>query len=134
MKSHHQPRPTKTRAAIDRCLYDLYYHLYDGPRRQLNHLMKHHSLAWSIIEDLRTLHMIESVGTGKGQKHRWVGPYPNLHLGNAIEKLREERNERNKKPTLEQEAEQERQIDELLDLRNKIDAKLRNLGGQSRLF
>jgi len=134
MKPENQPRPTKTRAAIDRFLHDLYYQLYDGPRRNVTAILEHHRLDFSIIQDLRTLHVLESVGTKRGQKHRWVGTYPSPALGDAIEKLREERRRERQQREQQELISEEQAVDELLDLRNQIDRKLAELGRQSRLF
>lgn len=133
MKNPH-PRPTKTRAAIDRFLYDLYYQLYDGPRRNVTAILEHHHLDFSIIQDLRQLGALESVGTKRGQKHRWVGPYPTAQLGDDIEALREERRLKRRAQEQREQVSQDSHVDQLLDLRNRIDRKLAELGGQSRLF
>lgn len=134
MSNQKHKRPTKTRAAIDRFLYDLYYQLYDGPRRKVTEILKRHRLHYAIIEDLRKLGAIESTGTGKGQRHRWVGPYPSIELGDKIELLREERRLERIQREKQDQQDESTQVDQLLDLRNQIDRVLQQLGGQSRLF
>ena len=130
--NHH--RPTKTRAAIDRFLHDLFYQLYDGPRRNLTAILQHHRLHYDIIQDLRELGALESVGTSRGQKHRWVGPYPDADLGDRVEQLRTKRRlERQQREKLA-EIEEQQTVNDLLDLRNQIDQKLRELNTQPRLF
>lgn len=129
-----QKRPTKTRAAIDRFLFDLFYQLYDGPRRNVTAILEHHRLDFSIIQDLRQLRVLESVGTSKGQKHRWVGAYPSPELSDQIELLREQRRLERLKREQQTDKSETDQVDELLDLRNQIDKALQKLGGQNRLF
>lgn len=150
MKTKQPHRPTKTRAKIDRCLLDLYFWLtypsrserrrerqdgYDH-EQQLSRFMEQHQLGWSIIEDLRTLRVIDSVGKGRGQKTRWVGDYPTPELSDSVEHLREQRNDRLKRDLREDQQKQQQQLDDLLDQRNRIDQQLRrlNLNPQSRLF
>lgn len=125
---------TKTRAAIDRCLFDLYYWLYDEPRENITGRLKMHNIDFTIVDDLRTLGMLDSEGYGKGQTHHWIGAYPTPALGDAIEKLREKRRLERQQREQEGLIDEEQAVDQLLDLRNQIDRKLAELGRQSRLF
>lgn len=133
MRNQHH-RPTKTRAAIDRFLHDLYYQLYHGARPNISAILEHHHLSFSIIQDLRQLGVLESVGTSRGQKHRWVGPYPCQKLGDQVERIRRERHEQRQQQQHQENLTKEEKMDQLLDQRNRIDRELRHLGGQSRLF
>jgi hypothetical protein len=156
------PHRTKTRAAIDRCVFDVYYELVDRDHVALSEIMERHRLGWHIVKDLRELGYVVSTGRGRGQTHSWVGAPPTVDTGDAIEKLRAKRQRDLRKrqeerarqteerlralvrpcPTPEQltptaaltSEQRQRAIDRLLEERSKIDAQLSDLSGQTRLF
>ena len=126
---------TKTRASIDRFVFDLYYQLYDGPKQAiLNKTLEYHSIDDTIIKDLRTLGYIESAGNKRGQITAWIGPYPDETTSEAIEKLRKKRVADRKKVKVVTKEQMVLEVDKALDARNVIDRWLDSINAKWRLF
>lgn len=149
------PHRTKTRAAIDRCVFDIYYELVDRDHVVLSEIMDRHKLGWPIVKDLRELGYIVSTGKGRGQTHCWTGAPPTDLTGDQIEKLRARRQrdlrkrqlERQRQDKQETKAEttpppavklpenpfEEYSTDQLLDFRSLVDKAIK-IKNQPRLF